>query len=117
LGIHAHGFRPALSYTCSGENSYQVWRMGRSEQQRMAAANMLYHNNGLLDKCLFRKAFGEEVSSCFASEIEELRQLGAIYETNGELKLFGRDEQELLSLQKFFWDMEYLLRRYGGAKA
>ena len=117
LGIHAHGFRPALSYTCSGENLYQVWCMDRSAQQRMAAANMLYHNDGVLDKRLFRKAFGEDASSCFASEIEELRCLGAILETDGELKLVGRDEREMLSLQKFFWDIEYLLRRYGGAKA
>jgi len=46
-----------------------------------------------------------------------LRCIGAILETDGELKLVGRDDQEMLSLQKFFWDMEYLLRRYGGTKA
>ena len=113
LGTHAHGFRPSLSYSCDPGNTYRVWSMSRDLQLKMAAANVLYYHNNVVDKQSFAHSFGVAFSDVFHDEISALRELNLIEESASEFRLVGRDDVDMVAAQKFFWDPFYLKRHYG----
>ena len=113
LGMYAHGFRPSVSYSCDAEDSYRIWCMSQDLQLKMAAANILYHHNNVVDKQKFANSFGITFSDCFRDELSILRELKMIEESEAEFRLVGRDNVDMIAAQKFFWDEYYLKRYYG----
>ena len=113
LGTYAHGFRPSVSYSCDSVNSYRMWRMPQEMQLKMAAANILYYHDNVVDKRGFANAFGMEFPDCFSSEIAALQDLNMVEETESEFRLICKDNLDSISVQKFFWDASYLKRQYG----
>ncbi len=54
----------------------------------------------------------------FARELDELRSIGGVEETQSEINILGKSGFESNALQKFFWDFGWLeewSRRNGGA--
>lgn len=118
LGLYANGFRPSLAYSCRSDNQYKIWRMDTNRQLHMAAANMLYYCEGRINKKRFKEVLGAEVCEVFARELDELRSIGGVEETQSEINILGKSGFESNALQKFFWDFGWLeewSRRNGGA--
>ena len=113
LGTHAHGFRPSISYSCDSENTYKMWCMSQEMQLKMAAANILYHHDNVIDKRSFASAFGLEFSDLFRDEISALHGMNMVEEDETEFRLVCKDNIESIAAQKFFWDASYLKRQYG----
>ena len=87
--------------------------MPQNVQLNMAAANILYHHNNVVDKERFAHLFGVSFSDVFRKEITALRELNLIEETETEFKLVGDSDMDMVAAQKFFWDARYLKRHYG----
>lgn len=116
IGTYANGFRSGFSYSNVGAARINYWQMNADLQIRMAMSIFLYFGNGHLASRAFRRVFGLDAKDYFKNEFAALRELCALEETDEGVTLVGESAIDRISLQKFFWDWDYLKREYGGGR-
>lgn len=116
LGIHAHGFTPAVAYTNQSSclsfrpdsKDYLVYRHTKKQQQQIATVMMLYCNNMQIDESRFESCFGVSFDEVFPLEMQQLRELKRVVKTASGFEFVYNSEYEAEAIRRMFWDREYL---------